>query len=257
MESGIATVLKRPPDGQPLPVKSPRELLNATGLRYGCIPGSLTQAFFRTSRDRDYSKMWHIMSTTLPSVFEWTSRKGIARVRESNGRYVFMLESVFANYLVGQPPCDLILLDVLLNPSDYAFALQKGSSLTKKINRAMNQLKEAGVIDKLYRKWWRSKCSKRYNRKNNLKDQSLKDENTKSGGRGSKSKKNRNRNNQRSKEDDPDQEGAEESTPPPRQHHRKLETRTISLTGSGQTVYMIRTLNLILIVMISKLLTYL
>ena len=43
-----------------------------------------------------------------------------------------MLESVFANYLVGQPPCDLVTLDVLLNPSDYAFALQKGSSLTKK-----------------------------------------------------------------------------------------------------------------------------
>ena len=249
MESGIATVLKRPADGADPPIESPRELLNATGLRYGCIPGSLTQSFFRTSRDRDYSKMWHIMSTTLPSVFEWTSRKGIARVRESNGRYVFMLESVFANYLVGQPPCDLILLDVLLNPSDYAFALQKGSSLTKRINRAMTQLKEAGVIDKLYRKWWRSKCSKRYNRKHILKDQSQKDD-TKSGGRG-KSKKNKNRNDQQSNEDD-----TEEEESPPRQHHRKLETRTISLRG-GQTVNTMRLLDLILIMLISILMTYL
>ena len=248
MESGIATVVKRPPDGFPLPIESPRELLNQTRIRYGCIPGSLTQAFFRTSPDKDYRKMWHIMSTTLPSVFEWTSRKGIARVRESNGRYVFMLESVFANYLVGQPPCDLVTLDVLLNPSDYAFALQKGSSLTKKINRAMTQLKEAGVMDKLYRKWWKSKCSKRYNRKHNLKDERFKDE-SKSGNRG-KSKKNR----KRLQESNADSE--EEGTPPPRQHHRKLETRTISLRGC-QSANIMKPLDLVLIFLMSIILTYL
>lgn len=230
MESGIATVLKRPgPPGAPgdasppLPIESPRDLLNASGLRYGCIPGSLTQAFFRTSPDRDYRKMWHVMSTTLPSVFEWTSRKGIARVRESNGNYVFMLESVFASYLVGEPPCDLVMLDILLNPSEYAFAMQKGSGLVKKINRALTQLKEAGVVDKLYRRWWKSKCERRYNRKHSLKDESFKDDST------SGRKKGR----RKDKKNEPEVEEVEpEVTPPPRKHHRKLKTRTISLSGA-------------------------
>ncbi len=244
MESGIATVVKRPPEGEPLPIESPRDLLNSTKLRYGCIPGSLTQAFFRTSPDKDYRKMWHIMSTTLPSVFEWTSRKGMARVRESNGRYVFMLESVFASYLVGQPPCDLVMLDILLNPSEYAFALQKGSKLTKKINRAIKQLKEAGVIDKLYRRWWKSKCSRRYNRKQDQKDESLKDESD---------TRHVTRKVEKERESE---EREEEVTPPPRKHHRKLETRTISLSKC-QSVHNFALLKVCFLCIISTSLTYL
>ena len=222
MQSGIATVIKRPPEGFPLPFESPRELVNQTRIQYGCIPGSLTQSFFRTTMDTDYRKMYHIMSTSLPSVFEWTSRKGIARVRESNGRYVFFLESVFANFLVGQPPCDIQLLDTLLNPSYYAFATQKGSNLTKKINRAITQLKEAGVIQKLNRRWWKNKCRKRNNIRDDLKDESHSDKSrTKDVGEVVNSKE-----RLTSKE-----EVEEDSTPAPR-GYVKVKTRVISLSGS-------------------------
>ncbi len=160
MEVGIATVLVKPPEGKAPPFISPKELANQHDISYGLIPGTLTQHFFRTTNDTMLQKMYENMYNSHPSVFEWTSTKGIARVRESGGKYVFFVESAFAEYLTNQKPCDLMILDELLNPKDYAFAVQKGSDLLKKINRALRILYNDGIIERLHQKWWRGKCGK-------------------------------------------------------------------------------------------------
>ena len=162
MEVGIATVVKRPPEGEEPPVRTPWELASHEDMEYGMIPGTLTQHFFRTSNDSVIRKMWERMYSARPSVYEWTSRKGIERVRESNGNYAFFVESAFAEYLVSQPPCDLMLLDQFLNPKQYAFAVPRKSKFLKKLNRALRYLLFQGYVDDIFHKWWFGKCDVNY-----------------------------------------------------------------------------------------------
>jgi len=107
-----------------------------------------------------------VMSTATPSVYEWTSRKGVQRVRDSNGDYAFFLESVFAKHLVGEKPCDLKVLDDYLNPSYYSFAVAKKSKLRKRLNKALAALEKNGVLERLKQKWWRGRCNKNKGRVN-------------------------------------------------------------------------------------------
>ena len=169
MEAGIAVILKRPPNkNQPLPISHPRELANQTEIRYGLIPGTLTHRFFQTTNDTLYKAMLRTMllsSEQNSSVFEWTSTAGVQRVRDARGKYAFMIESTFAEFLANQRPCDLIMLDELVNPTPYAFAVQKGSRLRNRLNRAIGTLLENGTIDRLRQKWWKGKCNRRKRKK--------------------------------------------------------------------------------------------
>ena len=160
MTVGIKAVFKRPPFGQTLPVSTITELVNQTAIRYGVIDGSMTMWFFKASRDPTLASMWDAMSESEPVGLAKTAAEGIERVRMSNGSFVFMLESTFADYLVNHPPCDLMTLDQtdLLNPNSYAFAVQKNAPLEQKISRAIRALKRRGEIDKLYTKWWKTDC---------------------------------------------------------------------------------------------------
>lgn len=142
------------------PVKTPYDLAYQSSILYGLIPGTLTWNYFRTSNDTAIRIMWDKMYSTRPSVFEWTSRKGIERVRESNGKYVFFVESAFADYLTSQRPCNLGVMDQLLNPRENAFALQKGSNLLRRVNRAIRTLAQENTIARLHRKWWKGKCNR-------------------------------------------------------------------------------------------------
>ena len=160
MEAGIAAVYYKPTEDTKPPVKTPYDLANQNTIQYGLIPGTLTWQFFRTSNNTAIQTMWETMYNSNPSVFEWTSRKGIERVRESNGKYVFFVESAFADYLTSQPPCNLGVMKQLLNPREYAFALQKGSPIIRRVNRALRSLAQENVFARLKRKWWKGKCSK-------------------------------------------------------------------------------------------------
>lgn len=171
MQAGIATIISKPPPGSDLPITHPRELVNQSDIKYGCIPGSLTYQFFKTTNDTTYRQMWQTMlkfSEMDDSVFAWTSAAGVQRVRESKGKYVFFLESTFAEYLVNQRPCDLMMLDEFLNPTDYAFAVQKNSRLKKRINNAIQTLLDNGVVDRFRERWWKEKCRRSGQRRRKL-----------------------------------------------------------------------------------------
>ena len=154
-------------------------------------------------------------------------------------RYVFFVESVFAEYLAGQPPCDLVLLDELLNPSYYAFAVQKHSRLLPHINKAILQLDESGALDRLKRRWWRGKCSR-------FKFKRLRDQGVKKHGESKGRKK-----DAPSVEDYAYQEDYDDyyydddeyvyvkvdeaqTTPRPKQYYKKVKTRVMHLGSAIQ-----------------------
>ena len=69
------------------------------------------------------------MSTADPPVFEKDIDDGIARVRENNGKYAFLLESVYNEYANNRKPCDTMKVGPHLNHNHYGIATRKYSHI--------------------------------------------------------------------------------------------------------------------------------
>ena len=163
MKSGISTIMKKISSSNkniPL-IRSPYELANQTIIKYGMISGSLTYSYFQLTNQSQIHAMWETMTSAIPPVLEWSALEGVNRVRQSNGRYAFFVESVFAEYISIQRPCDLRILGEYLNTSYYAFAVKKRSPLLDKLNDAITTLIQNGSIERLRDKWWKGKCRRR------------------------------------------------------------------------------------------------
>jgi len=70
-----------------------------------------------------------MMSNADPSVFVTSTWAGVKRVRESRGRYAFLMESTVNDYTNQQLPCDTARVGPLLNSKGYGIATPAGSSL--------------------------------------------------------------------------------------------------------------------------------
>ena len=53
-----------------------------------------------------YKTMWQFMSGADPRVFENTTDLGVARVRNSKGKYAFLLESTMNEFHNQRKPCN-------------------------------------------------------------------------------------------------------------------------------------------------------
>lgn len=59
---------------------------------------------FQTSSYAVYKKMWNFMEKN-PDVFVPSNDAGVARVRASNGRYAYLIESTTNEYMSNRQPC--------------------------------------------------------------------------------------------------------------------------------------------------------
>ncbi|CDW56090.1 glutamate receptor 1 [Trichuris trichiura] len=89
----------------------------------------------------------------LPSNYD----DGIKRVRESKGRYAFLLEATTNDYTNNRMPCDTMKVGGHLNTVGYGVATPFGSELKSRINLAILELQEKGELKKLENKWWYEK----------------------------------------------------------------------------------------------------
>lgn len=73
--------------------------------------------------------MWQFMSAQNPPVMVSSYAEGIQRVRESKGRYAFLLESTANNYANTRKPCDTMKVGTELNSVGYGVATPFDSDL--------------------------------------------------------------------------------------------------------------------------------
>ena len=73
--------------------------------------------------------MWQFMSTADPSVFEDTTEDGVKRVRESKGKYAFLLESTMNDYHNQKKPCNTMKVGGNLDSKGYGVATPVRSPL--------------------------------------------------------------------------------------------------------------------------------
>ena len=73
--------------------------------------------------------MWTFMNSAEPSVFVETTEAGVARVRNSKGKYAFLLESTMNGYHNQRKPCNTMKVGGNLDSKDYGIATPLGSEL--------------------------------------------------------------------------------------------------------------------------------
>ena len=142
------------------PINSADDLASQTEIEYGALDGGSTVQFLKNSKISVYSRMWEFMSSR-PHVLVSSTREGIERVRESKGKYAFLIESSTNEYVNERSPCDTIKVSVRpelnnaniiswlqvgknLDAKGYGIATARGSGLKDIINIAVLNLTENG-----------------------------------------------------------------------------------------------------------------
>jgi len=146
-------------------IRSASELAERTDIKYALVKDGFTEEFFNKSDKQFYRDMYARMKKDeLPL----TSREGVQKVQESDGKYAFMIDSSTAEYWVNKKPCDLysFRLGSALDCHKYAFAVMKDhlqntndKNLWSRLKRATHSLKSNGELERLKAKWWPHECS--------------------------------------------------------------------------------------------------
>lgn len=101
--------------------------------------------------------------TARKNVFVNSYKDGIRRVRESKGKYAFLIESTHNDYVNERLPCDTLKVGRNLDAKGYGVATPRGSPIREKLNLAVLYLTENGDLTRLENRWWydRSECKPR------------------------------------------------------------------------------------------------
>lgn len=83
----------------------------------------------QTSKIAVYERMWKFMESAEPSVFVKTTEEGVQRVRNSKGKYAFLLESTMNDYYNQRKPCNTMKVGGNLDSKGYGIATPLNSDL--------------------------------------------------------------------------------------------------------------------------------
>ncbi|XP_013421058.1 glutamate receptor 2-like [Lingula anatina] len=136
------------------PIQSADDLAKQTDIAYGCIVSGSTKKFFQDSKISTFERMWAYMSSADNNVFVKSNKEGVEKVRKSNGKYAYLLESTVNEYLNNRYPCDTMKVGSNLDSKGYGVGMPKGSPLRDSVTLAVLELLENGEIEKRRRFWW-------------------------------------------------------------------------------------------------------
>jgi len=69
-----------------------------------------------------YEQMWDFMKNAQPSVFVQSTEQGVERVRNSKGKYAFLLESPMNEYYNQRKPCNTMKVGSNIDSKGYGVA---------------------------------------------------------------------------------------------------------------------------------------
>ena len=144
MDVAATLLLRKPPTATELKIKSARDLLSQSEIKYGTLDTGVIIRAFKSTNDTIYHMLWRNMQRFEPNVFTETNEAGIERVRKE--KYAFIIPSTIGEYISMRLPCDLVTMDRFLMKRGYSLSVQQGSPLLQDINRALYILNETGEL---------------------------------------------------------------------------------------------------------------
>ncbi|XP_034252798.1 glutamate receptor ionotropic, kainate 2-like isoform X1 [Thrips palmi] len=135
-------------------ITSAKDLAQQNKIKYGCIEGGSTQAFFKNSNFSDYQRMWAAMEAARPSVFPKSNAEGVDRVLKSKRSYAYLMESSSIEYEV-ERHCELMQIGNHMDSKGYGIAMPMHSWYRTLISGAVLKLQESGKLAALKEKWWK------------------------------------------------------------------------------------------------------
>ncbi len=129
------------------PINSADDLAQQTEIEYGGLEGGSTMAFFKHSKIAVYARMWEFMSARH-YVMTNSTQAGIQRVRDSKGKYAFLIESTTNEYTNERLPCTTMRVGKNLDAKGYGVAMTKGLGLLEPVS---NTTRRPRPIDSIYR----------------------------------------------------------------------------------------------------------
>ena len=152
LKTQATILLRRPPPGQQLNIKTARDLVYQSEIQYGTLKYGLIKRAFLSTNDTAYRLLWRRM-LAKPSVFTDSNMEGIKKVRSE--KYVYIIPHTIGDYIVRRKPCDLTTIDRFLMDRGYSLAVAKGNNkLHRALDTAIATMISDGHIDSLYKKWW-------------------------------------------------------------------------------------------------------
>ena len=150
MDVAATLLLRKPPITTELKIKSARDLLSQSEIKYGTLDTGVIIRAFKSTNDTIYHMLGRNMQRFEPNVFTETNEAGTECVRKE--KYAFIIPSAIGEHISMHLPCDLVTVDRFLMKRGYSLSIQQGSPLLQDIT---------GELDELYRKWWveRSQCN--------------------------------------------------------------------------------------------------
>ncbi|CAF0845238.1 unnamed protein product [Didymodactylos carnosus] len=143
------------------PIEIVEDLAKQDEIKYGSLRNGTTSAFFENSNATVFQNMWQFMQRHSAEVFVQSNDEGVAKVRSSNGKYAFFIESTKNEYVNERLPCNTMKVGSDLDSKGYGIATSMGSDLREAINIIVTELREKGFLENLKQQWWyeRSECS--------------------------------------------------------------------------------------------------
>ncbi|KAL8603458.1 hypothetical protein ACOMHN_053125 [Nucella lapillus] len=135
------------------PIKSAEDLAKQTEIKYGTMASGSTNAFFNQTTVSLYQRMWSFM-TSQKNVFVDSNSQGIRKVRESHGKYAFLIESTTNEYHNNREPCDTMKVGSNLDSKGYGVATPMGSDIRDRLTLSILELREHGELEQLKKYWW-------------------------------------------------------------------------------------------------------
>ncbi|XP_076447090.1 glutamate receptor 2-like [Babylonia areolata] len=142
------------------PIDSADDLVEHPTIKYGTMGKGTSWRFFAESTVPTFARMREVMENNQDEVLVSEVILGVRKVRNSKGKFAFLLESAMNNYHSQQKPCDVMRVGDNLDNKGYGIATRVNHPLKQNINIAVLELAEIGELYKLEQKWWydKGKC---------------------------------------------------------------------------------------------------
>ncbi|RWS07675.1 uncharacterized protein B4U79_10389 [Dinothrombium tinctorium] len=134
------------------PLASLKDLVKQQIVDYGALYGGATSQFFEESTYSLYKQIGEYLKKKRQELPRSYTSAAI-KVQESNGRYVFFMESTTIEYLSSRD-CDFVRIGKPIGQRYFAFAMPKKFDLKSQIDQAISEYYESGELHRLHTKWF-------------------------------------------------------------------------------------------------------